>query len=499
MVLLGLWVGGFGLGGPARSRRRRCQAAGDGDATEPALAEAFPPNFAHRAKLRDALGLNARMTIISRCSPLTLTTLALATSCYEPAPTQDEKLGTLTQAVTLGETHLYLRCNATGWAISEATRLKPSVDGRIATLDFLVTAPWMTQSGDQCVITETNQLNGWGTSPVSWTVAGSQPFVAPNTHRLSESWTPVVVKYPALGTYRAVVDRSIGTLTVSKPGTWSWPWVGEYGSDWTLGGYVDRDPSGGFVDYAGGDRTYDGHTGSDMGVANFRAMDAGLQIAAAQAGTVVEVVDEHFDRVIHADDEVCGNETNVITIETADGYFVDYGHIKQHSALVQEGESVSQGQPVAVVGSAGCSSGPHLHFEIRDPNGTAVDPFQLGYWADPLPYVAPLSVMDVVLKQGQFAEDEAIDPAPNPGSLPPGAMVSLAVTVAGGDVGDLLTFRLRQPDGLLQSDGYQIEFDSPSGQSIWVWGFDLGQQLGTWQFEFVGDDELIGTYPFEVE
>lgn len=53
------------------------------------------------------------------------------------------------------------------------------------------------------------------------------------------------------------------------------------------------------------------------------------------------------------------------------GYETMYGHASR--LLVQEGDPVQAGQVIALSGSSGRSTGPHLHFEIRR-DGRSVDP-----------------------------------------------------------------------------------------------------------------------------
>ena len=55
-------------------------------------------------------------------------------------------------------------------------------------------------------------------------------------------------------------------------------------------------------------------------------------------------------------------------------YVTLYAHLSQ--LLVKQGDVVAQGDVVGLVGSTGNSTGPHLHFEIRD-FGRLINPLEL--------------------------------------------------------------------------------------------------------------------------
>ena len=64
---------------------------------------------------------------------------------------------------------------------------------------------------------------------------------------------------------------------------------------------------------------------------------------------------------------------NAVEVNHGNGYSTLYAHNKKN--LVKVGETVKKGQVLALLGSTGRSSGPHVHFEVRR-NGKAVNPLK---------------------------------------------------------------------------------------------------------------------------
>ncbi len=90
------------------------------------------------------------------------------------------------------------------------------------------------------------------------------------------------------------------------------------------------------------------------------AVPIGTTVAASNAGTVV-----------HAG--WASGYGYAVYINHADGRQTRYGHLSK--VLVKAGQTVSQGERIALSGNTGRSTGPHLHFEIRI-NGSAVNPLK---------------------------------------------------------------------------------------------------------------------------
>ncbi len=70
-----------------------------------------------------------------------------------------------------------------------------------------------------------------------------------------------------------------------------------------------------------------------------------------------------------------GSYGKAVIIDHGGGIMTLYAH--NSSLLVQNGQTVTKGQKIALIGSTGLSTGPHLHFEVRKD----------GQYTNPIPYV----------------------------------------------------------------------------------------------------------------
>lgn len=167
--------------------------------------------------------------------------------------------------------------------------------------------------------------------------------------------------------------------------------------------YVDKNTNSGQIqDWNCGTRTYDGHRGIDIVPWPFiwNKMDNNLaEVIAAAPGVIIAKVDGNPDRVCNG---VGGgsNSNNYITVQHADGSTALYVHMKTGSLTSKiVGDSVKTGDFLGITGSAGQSTGVHLHFEVRtngtfnsyiDPNyGSCNTGIGSTWWANQRPYVEP--------------------------------------------------------------------------------------------------------------
>jgi len=176
---------------------------------------------------------------------------------------------------------------------------------------------------------------------------------------------------------------------------------------------------------------YTGHEGTDIGI-SWEDMDKGVDVYAAADGKVLWVFDGKYNRCVNngivlvkTDNPDCNDPTGAPQPGTSSGYRVctesgdycnaelkaegktsnircfwcfdggnvivilhdanktsgvfatRYDHLKNGSILVKPGDYVVAGQKIAEVGSAGHSSGPHLHFEVWSDFYKPIDP-----WSD---------------------------------------------------------------------------------------------------------------------
>jgi len=114
---------------------------------------------------------------------------------------------------------------------------------------------------------------------------------------------------------------------------------------------------------------------------NIRRPHRGVDYAAA-TGTPIMATGDGV--VIYADWK--GELGNLVEIRHPNGWVTRYGHLSRFEGGVRLGTRVKQSQTIGRVGMTGGATGPHVHYEMRRRDGSALNPLRVRLPpGDPIP------------------------------------------------------------------------------------------------------------------
>ncbi|MCA1623557.1 MAG: VCBS repeat domain-containing M23 family metallopeptidase [Acidobacteria bacterium] len=296
----------------------------------------------------------------------------------------------------------------------------------------------------------------------------------------------------------------------------------DYGTH-VIPNFVDHNPAfpNQLRDYNCGTRTYDTETGYNhkgTDISNFpfawNKMDNNETVAvAAAAGQIIFKQDGYFDR------SCTWNTTttwNIVSLRHSDGTVSHYGHLKLNSLTTKAvGETVTQGEFLGVIGSSGVSQGPHLHFEVYNPDNKLQDPYQgpcnlmnnFSYWL-----VQPAYRDSSINKLMTHSALPVSQPCPNPtitnekNVFAPGSQIILAAYYRDRVAGQVSQFSLIQPDGTVYESWTQVSPGTSNGASAsFTRNLPVNAMTGVWKFRVVYESKtyehtfLVRSTPFDFD
>ena len=166
--------------------------------------------------------------------------------------------------------------------------------------------------------------------------------------------------------------KSPSLLKIVRPFTLRLPIACKIGTDCWVLNYPDVGPlnDNAAIDTACLARTYEGHKGTDIAIADAAAMNAGVDVLAAHDGTVMRVrndVEDHFPLTeeqlakIKAEKKECGN---AVLIDHGEGWQTMYCHMKRGSIIVKPQQKIKAGDKIGQVGASGMTEFPHIHLGV---------------------------------------------------------------------------------------------------------------------------------------
>jgi hypothetical protein len=283
----------------------------------------------------------------------------------------------------------------------------------------------------------------------------------------------------------------------------AFPLEGVLNADFFYIQYMDHDGGTGVRDYECREKSYDGHTGTDIALASFRKMDEGVTIVAAATGVVTHAEDGNFDRnTVNGP----GGLGNFVRIAHRDGFASFYGHMTQGSVTPSVGDVVAAGDPLGLVGSSGNSDIPHLHIEFHR-DGVAVDAFAGACVSGRSQWLAPDEYQDerFLIESGTTDLLPTLDlikgpPVQKDTFRTDDARLSAWVQIANVTKGSASRFAIYQPNGQLFWE-YIGTHPNFWGMSWWWIYHDIPgwmTQTGTWRVTFANAGEVLLEREFEI-
>ena len=98
----------------------------------------------------------------------------------------------------------------------------------------------------------------------------------------------------------------------------------------------------------------------------------GAEIMSVADGAVVRVQDDLPEQVpggFAPGATAASAGGNFVVVDIGDGHYAFYAHLQPGSLTVAEGDEVTKGQVLGLLGNTGNSDGPHLHFHVMDGPG----------------------------------------------------------------------------------------------------------------------------------
>jgi PKD repeat protein/murein DD-endopeptidase MepM/ murein hydrolase activator NlpD len=276
-----------------------------------------------------------------------------------------------------------------------------------------------------------------------------------------------------------------------------------------VSGFTDHNPAiGARRDYNCGTRSYDltsgyNHQGTDYFTYPFgwlRVDTSEVEVIAAAPGVLSFKRDGQFDRNCAMGSSL----SNAVVIRHDDGSTATYLHMKRGSVTAKPvGSRIAVGEYLGVVASSGSSTGPHLHFEIKNSAGRVIDPYEgpcnqiPSMWRMQPPYydshINRLQAGLIVWKHNGCANPES----PNiQDSFAPNDRIVFTAFYRDRLAGQESVCRIYRPDNTVFQEWTYTSTVAHSTASYAYWTRTLGASppAGTWRFEVTYQGQTHRTF-----